>query len=132
MEVGCQRTYLTERLYNCHGNYVADQLSTVFAALADPTRRDILARLGAGDATVGELAAPYAISQPAVSRHLKVLHEAGLITRTTQAQWRTNHLRTEPLHEAGAWIDHVTTVWSERLDRLDTHLKRTRDDRSNS
>jgi len=101
-----------------------DQLSAVFSALADPTRRDILARLGAGDATAGELAAPYAISQPAVSRHLKVLQQAGLVTRTAHAQWRTNHLRTEPLNEAGAWIDHVTTVWSRRLDRLDAHLKR--------
>jgi DNA-binding transcriptional ArsR family regulator len=101
-----------------------DQLSAVFSALADPTRRDILARLGAGDATAGELAAPYPISQPAVSRHLKVLKQAGLVTRTAHAQWRTNHLRTEPLADAGAWIDHVTSVWSQRLDRLDVHLKR--------
>ena len=109
-----------------------DELSQVFSALADPTRRDILARLGAGDATAGELAAPYAISQPAVSRHLKVLHEAGLVTRTAHAQWRTHHLRTEPLEQAHAWIDHVTAVWSGRLDRLDTHLKRSRDDRSDA
>jgi DNA-binding transcriptional ArsR family regulator len=101
-----------------------DQLSAVFSALADPTRRDILARLGTGDATAGDLAAPYDISQPAVSRHLKVLQAAGLVTRTAHAQWRTNHLRTEPLVEAGAWIDHVTSVWSQRLDRLDTHLKK--------
>jgi DNA-binding transcriptional ArsR family regulator len=100
-----------------------DELSQVFAALSDPTRRDILARLGAGDATAGELAAPYEISQPAISRHLKVLQEAGLVTRTAHAQWRTNHLRTEPLDAAGAWIGEVTTVWARRLDRLDTHLK---------
>jgi len=101
-----------------------DELSRIFSALADPTRRDILARLGADDATAGELAAPYDISQPAVSRHLKVLQQAGLVTQTAHAQWRTNHLRTEPLQEAGAWIDHVTTVWSQRLDRLDAPLKR--------
>jgi DNA-binding transcriptional ArsR family regulator len=99
-----------------------DELSRVFGALADPKRRDILARLGAGDATVGELAEPFDISLPAISRHLRVLQEAGLITRTTNAQWRTNHLRTEPLTEAGAWIEHVTGVWSARLDRLDAHL----------
>ena len=99
-----------------------DELSGVFSALADPTRRDILARLGAGDSTVGELAAPYAVSPPAISRHLRVLERAGLITRTRQAQWRTNHLRTEPLREAEEWIDHVTSVWAARLDRLDDHL----------
>ncbi len=104
-----------------------DQLTTVFAALADPTRRDILARLGVADATVGDLAAPYPISLPAVSRHLKVLQDAGLVTRTTRAQWRTNHLRTEPLHEAGAWIGHLTQVWTERLDRLGDHLDRTQE-----
>ena len=78
---------------------------------------------GPGTPPSGELAAPYDISLPAVSRHLRVLQEAGLITRTTNAQWRTNHLRTEPLAEAGAWIDQVTSVWSRRLDRLDAHLK---------
>ena len=100
-----------------------DELSRVFAALADPTRRDILARLGAGEATAGELAAPYAISQPAVSRHLKVLQRAGLVLQTPHAQWRTHHLQTQPLSEAGAWIEHVTSLWSARLDRLDAHLK---------
>ena len=100
-----------------------DTLSAVFSALADPTRRDILVRLGESDATVGELAAPYDVSLPAVSRHLRVLEGAGLITQTRQAQWRTNHLRTEPLRDAGGWIDHLTAVWTERLDRLDEHLK---------
>ena len=99
-----------------------DELSAVFSALADPTRRDILARLGEGESTVGDLAAPYDISPPAISRHLRVLERAGLITQTRQAQWRTNHLRTEPLREAGSWIDYVTSVWSARLDRLDAHL----------
>ena len=82
----------------------------------------MLTRLGAGDATVGELAAPYDISQPAVSRHLRVLHEAGLVTRTAHAQWRTNHLRTEALDEARVWIDQLTRLWTDRLDRLDQHL----------
>ncbi len=99
-----------------------DELSAVFSALADPTRRDILARLGEGESTVGDLAAPYDISPPAISRHLRVLERAGLIAQTRQAQWRTNHLRTEPLREAGHWIDYVTSVWSARLDRLDDHL----------
>jgi DNA-binding transcriptional ArsR family regulator len=126
--------YLTHWLINGQTNHVTatDELSRVFSALADPTRRDILARLGEGDATVGDLAAPYDVSLPAVSRHLKVLRAAGLITRTTRAQWRTNHLRTEPLREAGAWIDHLAAVWATRLDRLDNHLaavqRRTRDE----
>ncbi len=100
-----------------------DELDRVFAALADATRRDILGRLGAGDATVGELAEPYDISLPAISRHLRVLQEAGLVTRTAHAQWRTNHLRTEPLDAARGWIDHVTHLWEGRLGRLDTYLK---------
>lgn len=99
-----------------------DQLSRVFSALADPTRRDILARLGGGDATVSDLAEPYAISLPAVSRHLKVLESAGLITRGRRAQWRTNALRAEPLREATTWMEHLTSLWDERFDRLDAHL----------
>jgi DNA-binding transcriptional ArsR family regulator len=101
---------------------LVDDLTAVFSALADPTRRDILTRLGEREATVGDLAAPYEVSLPAVSRHLRVLEEAGLITQTRQAQWRTNHLRTEPLRQAGGWIDHLTTVWTQRFDRLDEHL----------
>lgn len=100
-----------------------DNLSKVFAALADPTRRDILARLGRGDATVGELAEPYDVSLPAISRHLRVLQEAGLVSRTRHAQWRTNHLEAEPLVHARSWIDDVTDLWSGRLERLDQHLK---------
>lgn len=99
-----------------------DQLSKVFSALADPTRRDILARLGEGDANVTELAAPFPISLPAISRHLKVLETAGLITRGRQAQWRTNSLRTEPLEEATSWMQHLSHVWDDRFDRLDDHL----------
>ena len=102
---------------------VVDELNAVFSALADPTRRDIVARLGESDATVGDLAAPYDVSLPAVSRHLRVLEDAGLITQTRHAQWRTNHLHTDPLRQAGGWIDHVTKVWAARLDRLDDHLE---------
>ncbi|MDX6276147.1 MAG: hypothetical protein QOJ72_275 [Nocardioidaceae bacterium] len=99
-----------------------DQLSKVFSALADPTRRDILARLGEGDANVTELAAPFSISLPAISRHLKVLESAGLIARDRQAQWRTNSLRTEPLEEATTWMQHLSQLWDERFNRLDVHL----------
>lgn len=99
-----------------------DQLSKVFSALADPTRRDILARLGEGDATVTELAEPFPISLPAISRHLKVLEGAGLIARDRQAQWRTSSLRAEPLKEATTWMEHLSHLWDERFDRLDDHL----------
>ena len=99
-----------------------DQLSKVFSALADPTRRDILARLGEGDANVTELAAPFPISLPAISRHLKVLEGAGLISRDRQAQWRTNSLRTEPLEEATTWMQHLSQLWDARFTRLDAHL----------
>jgi len=99
-----------------------DQLSRVFSALADPTRRDILSRLGQGEATVTELAEPYAISLPAVSRHLKVLESAGLIARDRRAQWRSSSLRVEPLKEATSWMEHLTHIWDDRFDRLDEHL----------
>lgn len=99
-----------------------DAVSLVFSALADPTRRAILERLGEGDATVGELAAPLPISLPAVSRHLKVLEHAGLIARGRQAQWRTNALRADTLQEASAWMDQLYRLWGHRLDRLDAHL----------
>ncbi len=101
-----------------------DQLSRVFSALADPTRREILARLGQGDATVTELAEPFSISLPAISRHLKVLEGAGLIARDRRAQWRTSSLRAAPLKQATTWIEHLGDLWDERFDRLDTHLAR--------
>jgi DNA-binding transcriptional ArsR family regulator len=117
------RSYLTWWLINAYVKYMAtDQLSRVFSALADPTRRDILARLGEGDANVTELAAPFPISLPAISRHLKVLEGAGLITRDRQAQWRTNSLRTEPLEEATTWMQHLSHLWDDRFSRLDAHL----------
>ena len=100
----------------------ADQLSATFAALADPTRRAILARLAEGDATVGELAQPFSISLPAVSRHLKVLERAGLIARNRSAQSRPSSLRAEPLDEAKTWIETHRELWESRMDRLDRHL----------
>jgi DNA-binding transcriptional ArsR family regulator len=99
-----------------------DQLSAVFGALADPTRRAILARLTAGDATVSELAAPFHISQPAISRHLKVLEAAGLISRRRQATTRYSHLEAEPLHAASLWLGNYREFWEESHDRLDTLL----------
>jgi DNA-binding transcriptional ArsR family regulator len=100
-----------------------DRLSEIFAALADPTRRAILARLSESDATVNELAEPFAISLPAVSRHLKVLERAGLITRSRSAQWRSSSLRAEPLREATAWMERYRVFWDANLDRLEAHLK---------
>ena len=104
-----------------------DRLSTIFAALADPTRRAILARLADGDATVSELAEPFAISLPAISRHLKVLEHAGLITRSRSAQWRSSSLQAEPLREATAWMERYRRHWDGALDRLAQHLTDERD-----
>ena len=106
----------------------SDPLSVTFAALADPTRRAILARLSDGEATVTELAAPFAISLPAISRHLKVLERAGLITRTRSAQWRGSRLEAEPLREATAWMERYRRFWDESFDRLDAHLARLQAD----
>jgi DNA-binding transcriptional ArsR family regulator len=100
-----------------------DQLSLTFAALSDPTRRQIVDRLSQGEATVTELARPLAISMPAVSRHLKVLERAGLITRGRNAQWRPSSLRAEPLSEAMDWIGSRKQEWEQRIDRLDRHLR---------
>jgi len=100
----------------------ADTLSTTLAAIADPTRRDILARLAEGEATVNEIAAPYDISLPAVSKHLKVLERAGLIERTRDAQRRPCRLRPEPLREASKWIGMYQALWEDRFDRLETYL----------
>jgi DNA-binding transcriptional ArsR family regulator len=101
----------------------ADQLSATFSALADPTRRAILARLAEGDATVSELAKPFPVSLPAISRHLKVLEGAGLISRNRSAQSRPSSLRAEPLREASAWIETYREMWESRMDRLDDHLR---------
>jgi DNA-binding transcriptional ArsR family regulator len=101
-----------------------DRLSLTFAALADPTRRSILTRLAEGEATVGELAEPFPMSLPAISRHLKVLERAGLIVRSQEAQWRPSRLQADPLDEAAAWIGSRKRTWEARMDRLDAHLRR--------
>jgi DNA-binding transcriptional ArsR family regulator len=101
----------------------ADQLSVVFGALADPTRRAILARLAQGDAQVSELAAPFSVSQPAISRHLKVLEEAGLISRSRRATARLSHLEAEPLRQATRWLVDYREYWQESHDRLDELLE---------
>lgn len=101
----------------------ADQLSATFSALADPTRRAILARLALGEASVAELAQPFAISPPAVTKHLKVLQKAGLITQGRQAQWRPCRLEAAPLHEAADFIAQYRQFWEQSLDRLDSYLK---------
>jgi len=105
-----------------------DQLSAVFGALADPTRRAILARLAEGDATVKELAAPFPVSQPAISRHLKVLEQAGLISRRRRATARLSHLEAEPLREATAWLARYRDYWDESYDRLDGLLAALQED----
>jgi DNA-binding transcriptional ArsR family regulator len=99
-----------------------DQLNAVFGALADPTRRAILARLSEGDATVAELAAPFRVTQPAISRHLKVLERAGLISRRRRATARLSHLEAETLREATAWLAQYRQYWEERHDQLDALL----------
>jgi DNA-binding transcriptional ArsR family regulator len=99
-----------------------DELSLVFSALADPTRRDILTRLGNGPVTVGALAAPYAMSRPAISQHLRVLEGAGLIARTVSAQWRECSIREEGLDDASEWIARHRADWTERFDILEAHL----------
>jgi DNA-binding transcriptional ArsR family regulator len=97
-------------------------MSATFAALADPTRRALLARLAQGEAPVTELAMPFEMSLPAISKHLKVLERAGLVRRSRDAQWRPCRLRAEPLKEAADWIGQYRRFWEERLDRLDDYL----------
>lgn len=100
----------------------SDPLSTTFQALADPTRRAILARLALGEASVSDLAEPFAISLPAVSRHLKVLEQAGLVSRTREAQWRPCQLNVGPLKDAAGWIDHYRRFWDASFERMDVYL----------
>ena len=104
---------------------VHDPLTLTFAALADPTRRAMLARLAMGEATVSELAAPFAVSLPAISQHLKVLERAGLVVRTRDAQWRPSRLQLDPLDEAVDWLLARRRTWDARMDRLEAHLRRT-------
>jgi DNA-binding transcriptional ArsR family regulator len=99
-----------------------DPLDMTFAALADPTRRAILARLAAGEASVGELAEPFSISLPAISKHLKVLERAGLIARGRNAQWRPCRLEVGPLRDAAGWLEHYRHFWQESFDQLNEYL----------
>jgi DNA-binding transcriptional ArsR family regulator len=102
---------------------VADQLSLTFSALADPTRRAILARLTSGQTSVTELAAPHAMSLPAISKHLRVLERSGLITRSREAQVRPCRLKAAPMKAAVDWLEHYRQHWEQRLDRLEDYLK---------
>jgi DNA-binding transcriptional ArsR family regulator len=101
---------------------VPDRLSATFAALADPTRRAILARLALGETTVTELAGPFAMTMPAISKHLKVLERAGLISRGRDAQWRPCRIEARALKPVDDWLDDYRRLWDERLDRLDDYL----------
>ncbi len=116
------------RIFNVFVKYTEEPMSTdtlteTFSALAHPVRRGILARLADGEATVTELAEPYEVSLPAVSRHLKVLERAGLIERGREAQWRPCRLDAEPLREVADWVEDYRVLWERRLDRLDEYLK---------
>ena len=106
-----------------------DQLDLTFAALADPTRRAILARLAEGEATVSELAEPFPVSQPAISRHLKVLERAGLIERGRKGNARPSRLRAQALDDAVRWVESRKRTWEARMDRLDAHLRQQRTER---
>jgi len=107
-----------------------DQLTTTFAALADPTRRAILARLASGESSVTELAEPFEMSLPAISKHLKVLERAGLIARGREAQWRPCRLEAGPLKEASDWIEHYRRFWEQSFDRLEAYLREVQKDPS--
>jgi len=109
-----------------------DPLSSTFAALADPTRRAILSRLALGETSVTELAEPFRMSMPAVSKHLKVLERAGLIARGREAQWRPCRLEAGPLREAAGWIEEYRRFWEQSLDRLDDYLRRIQSARTKS
>jgi len=102
---------------------MVDRLSETFGALADPTRRAILARLASGEASVTELAAPFDMSMPAISKHLKVLERAGLIARGREAQWRPCRLQAGPLQDVAGWVEHYRKFWEQSFDRLDDYLR---------
>lgn len=102
---------------------MTDQLSLTFAALADPTRRAILARLATGETSVTELAAPFKMTLPAVTKHLKVLERAGLITRSREAQWRPCRLAPQPLRDIAGWVEQYRKYWEESFDRLESYLQ---------
>lgn len=111
-----------------YGNAAPARLDATFAALADPTRRAILARLAAGEASVGELAAPFAMSQPAISKHLKVLERAGLVTRGKDAQRRPVRLEAAPLAQANGWLEDYRRIWEVNFGRLDALLEQMKSD----
>jgi DNA-binding transcriptional ArsR family regulator len=116
--------YSTNQLYNRTVTHMqTDPLSTTFAALADPTRRAILARLAQGDASVKDLSSPFEMTQPAISKHLRVLERAGLVEQGRQAQWRPRRLRAEPLREIADWVDGYRRHWDESFERLDAFLR---------
>jgi DNA-binding transcriptional ArsR family regulator len=117
--------YITARLYNqvVMDMQQTDPLSATFAALADPTRRAILARLAQGETSVKDLAAPFDMSQPAISKHLRVLEKAGLIEQGRQAQWRPRRLQAGPLREVADWVSQYRRHWEESFERLDTYLR---------
>jgi DNA-binding transcriptional ArsR family regulator len=125
--------YLIDTLNNVVVKYKMhpDRLSTTFAALADPTRRAILGRLIAGEASVTDLAEPFAMSMPAISRHLKVLEHAGLIARGREAQWRPCRLEAAPLRAVADWVEHYRRFWAESFDRLDEYLDELQRDQAN-
>jgi DNA-binding transcriptional ArsR family regulator len=119
------KRYLTSRLFNLmvQHSQISPDLGVTFAALADPTRRAILARLTMGEATVTTLAEPFEMSGAAISKHLKVLERAGLISRGRQAQWRPCRLNAAPLKDTAGWIEHYRRFWEESFDRLDDYLR---------
>jgi DNA-binding transcriptional ArsR family regulator len=129
---GLPLLYFTNRIINVSVKYAmsADPLSAIFSALADPTRRAILARLSAGEATVTELAAPFEMSLPAVSKHLKVLERAGLITRGREAQWRPCRLEAHAMKDAADWLEEYRLLWEGSLDRLDEYLAELQKDKT--
>lgn len=109
-----------------------DTLTLVFAALADPTRRAILERLAKGEATVSQLAKPFAISQPAISKHLKVLEKAGLVARARDAQWRPARLEADGMRQVTQWLERCRRTWEARYDRLDTYLEKLQEEERKS
>ena len=117
--------YITSRLYNQEVMVTqqTDPLSTTFAALADPTRRAILARLAKGETSVKDLAAPFDMTQPAISKHLRVLERAGLIEQGRQAQWRPRRLRAGPLRDIADWVGQYRSLWEDSFERLDAFLR---------
>ena len=119
------RLYLTEQLFNqpVYNAMTQDRLSATFAALADPTRRAILARLCSGETSVSELAEPFDMSLPAISKHIKVLERAGLIARSREAQWRPCRIQPTALRDIDNWLERYRSFWEERFDRLDDYLR---------